>query len=452
MIYGVALALVAIYAINSINETDEKKDYAKHTVQKFLEQEALFKQYTSNIEKKLLAIRDTKIFENYLNNTKDTDSSVIELFLYAANISADVMQLRYIDKNGFEKIRVDRTESSAKPMLIPNNRLQNKSNRYYFKEIMQLEDEQEIWYSKIDLNREYGQLEKPIRPVLRVGIPVFVKNKKAGILIINICMKYVINEISQLSEYNIYIIDGDGDFLIHPQEKYSWSKYLNTKYTMKNQFKDSYQKILNSDEYIDERFYSKLINFNNGENIKMIFESKLYKTQEHNQEHIDEMILIMLLLLLLSIPMAFAFSLKFSRLKEEVDILNSSLESTVFEKTHKLQMLNITLEQRVEEEVEKNIEKEKQILFQSRLAQMGEMIAMIAHQWRQPLSDISATAGSMKLDIIMNKYEKKFFEESLNKISGYSRHLSSTIDDFRNFFKDNKNKKENVLGEIFEGS
>ena len=452
IVYGLILVVVALYAVNSVNEADIREHYVENTLQKLTEQTAHIKQHTGSFEKKLFVLRDTEVFKKYLNDDTRPDTDIIELFSYIAYTSKDIMQLRYLDKAGFEKVRVDRAACDSDPELIPNNRLQNKSNRYYFKKIMQLDDEKKSWYSKIDLNIEHGQIEKPVRPVLRIGIPVFVKNEKVGILIVNICMKYILDEISSLSEYNTYLIDKDGDFLIHSQEKYGWGKYLNTKYTLKDHFKDRYQKILDSDEYIDEGLYSKLIDLDNGENIKMIFESEAYKAQEHVQEHVDEMILIMLLLFLLSVPMAFAFSSKFSRLKEEVDILNASLESTVFEKTHKLQMLNITLEQRVEEEVCKNREKEKQMLFQSRLAQMGEMISMIAHQWRQPLSAISLTTGAMKLDIIMDKYKKEFFEESLDKISGYSQHLSSTIDDFRNFFKDNKEKKETTLGDIFEGS
>lgn len=106
------------------------------------------------------------------------------------NTSEDVMQLRYLDNNGLEKLRIERARSGLEPTLIPKYKLQNKSHRYYFKEIIKLDDREKSWYSKIDLNIEHHQIEKPIKPVLRIGIPVFSKNKKVGVLIINICMKY----------------------------------------------------------------------------------------------------------------------------------------------------------------------------------------------------------------------------------------------------------------------
>ncbi len=86
-------------------------------------------------------------------------------------------------------------------------------------------------------------------------------------------------------------------------------------------------------------------------------------------------------------------------------------------------------------------QKDKQLQQQSRLAQMGEMISMIAHQWRQPLSAISATSGSLNLKARLNKIDNDTIIELSNKITQYTKHLSSTIDDFRDFFKADKEQK-----------
>ncbi len=78
------------------------------------------------------------------------------------------------------------------------------------------------------------------------------------------------------------------------------------------------------------------------------------------------------------------------------------------------------------------------LMQQSRLAQMGEMISMIAHQWRQPLAAISATIGTLKLRNMLDNYEKDFFDKKLDQITLYSQYLSDTINDFRDFFKQDK--------------
>ena len=95
-------------------------------------------------------------------------------------------------------------------------------------------------------------------------------------------------------------------------------------------------------------------------------------------------------------------------------------------------------------------EKDKQLLQQSKLAQMGEMISMIAHQWRQPLTAISATTNNLSLKLMINDIQKESFLEELNLISGYTQHLSKTIDDFRKFFKENKEKERIILKDLVE--
>ena len=104
--------------------------------------------------------------------------------------------------------------------------------------------------------------------------------------------------------------------------------------------------------------------------------------------------------------------------------------------------LKKNLEVQVKEEVEKNRRKDQQLFQQSRLAQMGEMISMIAHQWRQPISTISMSANNILLDIELDNLDKNILRTGANNILAKTAELSQTIDDFRNFHKPNK---ESVL-------
>ncbi|MCD6190177.1 MAG: PAS domain S-box protein [Sulfurimonas sp.] len=95
---------------------------------------------------------------------------------------------------------------------------------------------------------------------------------------------------------------------------------------------------------------------------------------------------------------------------------------------------------------------------QSRMAQMGEMISMIAHQWRQPLNSISLTASNLKLKFDFNEFDSNSQEdftkcsqtvsEGLENIQEYIQTLSTTIDDFRNFYSPNKVSTSIKLEEI----
>ena len=102
--------------------------------------------------------------------------------------------------------------------------------------------------------------------------------------------------------------------------------------------------------------------------------------------------------------------------------------------------LKESFELRVKSSVHELKQKQKLLFEQSRLAQMGEMISMIAHQWRQPLNAISATSSSLQLRAKLNNIDQDFVIKMTKNISKYSQHLSDTIDDFRNFFKPNKEK------------
>jgi len=115
-----------------------------------------------------------------------------------------------------------------------------------------------------------------------------------------------------------------------------------------------------------------------------------------------------------------------------------------------IEKLNSSLESRVKEEVRKNLQKDRQLLQQSRLAQMGEMISMIAHQWRQPLTAISSTSAAIGLKASLGKLESQSAVELSGKISTYVQHLSETIDDFRSFFKQNREKVETNYNQIVE--
>ncbi|MEA1955728.1 MAG: HAMP domain-containing sensor histidine kinase [Campylobacterota bacterium] len=87
----------------------------------------------------------------------------------------------------------------------------------------------------------------------------------------------------------------------------------------------------------------------------------------------------------------------------------------------------------------KEVEKKDKLMFQqSRFAQMGEMISMIAHQWRQPLNFIGTTTAAIQFDVFFDKLDKDELIKHTDNISHQSQYLSDTIDDFRNFFRSDK--------------
>ena len=100
----------------------------------------------------------------------------------------------------------------------------------------------------------------------------------------------------------------------------------------------------------------------------------------------------------------------------------------------------------------KLLEKEELMLSQSRSAAMGDMISMIAHQWKQPLAALSMIANNMKADYELETFEAKNIEKYYSHIDRQIQYLSKTIDDFRNFFKPNKTKQLISVQNIIDDS
>ena len=87
-------------------------------------------------------------------------------------------------------------------------------------------------------------------------------------------------------------------------------------------------------------------------------------------------------------------------------------------------------------------EKEEFMIAQSRHAAMGEMISMIAHQWRQPISVIAMDANNILADIELEIVDEENLQSDAKDIIAQTQELSKTIDDFRNFFRPEKTAEE----------
>jgi two-component system, LuxR family, sensor kinase FixL len=115
-----------------------------------------------------------------------------------------------------------------------------------------------------------------------------------------------------------------------------------------------------------------------------------------------------------------------------------------------LLQINEQLEKRVQQEVEARQKQEQVMMGQSKMAMMGEMIGAIAHQWRQPLNSLGLTVqdvhAAYKYGELDEEYILKFQADAMSVI----QRMSKTIDDFRNYFRPNKQAQEFVLENAIE--
>jgi len=130
--------------------------------------------------------------------------------------------------------------------------------------------------------------------------------------------------------------------------------------------------------------------------------------------------------------------------------INSSEMTTLRALSHlvnvtskELELLNSNLEIKVQEEIEKNHEYEKKVFDSMKMASLGDMIANIAHQWRQPLSVITSCASGLQLSKEGDMLDDDVFDKYMDTIIAQSNYLSDTINIFRDFIQE-----EHVFSEV----
>lgn len=128
---------------------------------------------------------------------------------------------------------------------------------------------------------------------------------------------------------------------------------------------------------------------------------------------------------------------------KELQELNRTLEFRVFKKTKQLKELNQTLEQRISKEIEKNEQKQKILFWQSRMASLGQMLANVAHQWRQPLTELNLSLYNLKK--ASKKAKEEEVEHSYKDCKAIILNMSNTIEDFTNFFNPDKAKQKFLI-------
>ncbi|WP_417348595.1 diguanylate cyclase [Ferrimonas sp.] len=246
----------------------------------------------------VLALAENPLMTEYLvAPTPERLEALQYLFSLVARSHGELMQVRYLDRSGMERVRVDRARGGGEPQVVTDALLQDKSHRYYFKETQDLAAQQ-FWHSRLDLNRERGQLERPIRPTLRVATPVYLGNYFAGIVILNTEAQATLDSLSRAPEFDLYLVDGDGEVLVNPNPKLSWSRYLDNRPSIRELLPERWESA--------EGLYRFSINslIQNGESLELVVVPREDALSELMHANTLAAMLIAASVILLSFPLA----------------------------------------------------------------------------------------------------------------------------------------------------
>ncbi len=158
-------------------------------------------------------------------------------------------QIRFLNIEGMEIVRINYTNGRVREVTGPA--LQNKSNRYYFREAFALSKDK-IYLSPLDLNIEGGHIERPLKPVIRFATPLFdLSGKKQGVVVLNYFGQRLIENFTYAAANiadHIALTNSDGYWLSNPNPDDEWGFMLgNNNRSMKQRYPNAWQQI--STEY-----------------------------------------------------------------------------------------------------------------------------------------------------------------------------------------------------------
>lgn len=521
-IFSFVLSFLGITALAYISYEQSNKIFKSNLVKSTaFEAEKTATNITKKIEearKNLLFASNSEPIEGILRTTKNRynydeeenmhlsswKTRLQKLFgvIMKQNPSYFQMRLIGVENHAKEMVRVEQKKS--KIIFIPESKLQFKENSDYVKDTLQLQDE-EIYISHINLNREHDVIETPFVPTLRVATPIYNGDKVYAILVINLNIEklFGFEKFTDTPDIKTFITNSDGQYIYNKDVTKTFGFEFGRKYLIQDDLHvaDVISQHKNSNHFYCEDLASAVAITK----IQLLNDRILYVTKNANSDYFvkesrNYVKILVIYIVGISIVIAFmlAFFLRYltapitlltsiakhitdgdnvdfktldiqtgdeieelsksfkfmvkslSNSKRELQDLANHLELDVEEKTKELQQLNDELELKVEEAIQDVRKKDDALQQQSKLASMGEMIGAIAHQWRQPLNALGIQIQGLKYNYKAGEIDEKFLEEFITKNKETIHFMSKTIDDFRNFFRVDKTKTDFDVFETVE--
>lgn len=231
---------------NSISKIQDKAAVISLEIEDFLK----------NVSSDLFYLRDSVnlqslISEKTENNEEKSDilEKIKQDFLAFSKHKNIYNQIRFLNPDGKEVVRVDR--NNGKSRIIPDEKLQNKKSRYYFADTAKL-TYGKLMISPLDLNREHGKVEKPLRPVIRYGTPIYDQQKNfRGIVLMNVQAENFLNLLKQkgTNTEQMMFIDNKGFYYYHSDPNKTWGspRDLDTGHSFSKDYPEAYAQIANSE-------------------------------------------------------------------------------------------------------------------------------------------------------------------------------------------------------------
>jgi len=192
----------------------------------------------------LLALLDEAAVAQAIDGDSGAGEGMAAAFAKLIRYNQVYDKVRWIDQTGLEQVRVNAL--SGNPEIVPRERLQDQSASYYFSNAMRLTAGQ-VYISPLDLNVEFGQVEVPHKPILRLATPVSDSQGRArGVLVIDVAAKHLLDSFTDSlvgARDRVMLLNSDGHWLVSPNTDDAWGFMFQREKTLASEHPDAWREI-----------------------------------------------------------------------------------------------------------------------------------------------------------------------------------------------------------------
>ena len=324
----------------------------------------------------------------------------------------NLLQIRWLDERGHERVRINIEQGKIE--TVNENALQNKGDRYYFKNAMKVKPP-EIYISPIDLNIEKGAIVWPFQPVFRIGYQTTeTYGMRHGLLMINYDLSNLIDKVRSLNtpDAEVMLVDAWGNWLMHPNKKQEWGTLLGQPYNSLKQTEPQLWERINNEKastmepYHGAMISARLIMLSTkaapavAENIYMLVRTPDETIDNIKWESLQPALLLMLGILLVGGRILWRDFAMQHNLRQ--------LTHTLAHEKHELKLLNHELDGALSrQQLLQN-----ELVETRKLSSLGMMVAGVAHELNTPIGGAIISTSSLKNG---HRSLKKSIEEGLSR-------------------------------------
>lgn len=342
----------------------------------------------------------------YLNN-------VLNHFTDFGLAAGTISQIRWLDIQGQERLRVNFKAGIAE--VVPEQQLQNKRNRYYFTEGMQLKNNN-IYISPIDLNVEFGEVVTPFQPTLRASFRTLPDDYLLdGLIVVNFDLSSTLNHIKELgsAKAQVQLINGEGYWLLHPNKAMEWGFMLaQPDLSLKKNDPALWNTMISAASskqlVISKSMSASFLKMNLGNANSQPVENDIFMLVSASDGVVDavfiQSLVTALVFGLLLVALSIYYQLRSFRYQSKIIQTSINLEIE--------QQELLTANTKLQRYIKQQHELQGELIEAKRLSSLGLMVAGVAHEMNTPLGGAAISLSNAEM---INQKLQKQIEQGLTK-------------------------------------